>query len=741
MIHTWTVALVMAFAFNQLPFCAFEEAETNHTHLKPTLKLLASLPFPDETLSQIYSGGHSLVPAVQLAVDHINKCSEFLPEYTLDVVIVDSGCNTDKARSSLFENVVHGSTPIAGIVGPVCSEAALVIAPLNIIGRLGVTQVTTGTSPLLNSRTNYPITFGIVSSSLVFANTFIALIEHNQWKIISIFYESDNRYYSSVYQSFTETFSRRFPTENIKFASEITLNLVPIEAVVNLGIRIVIVIASSSSTRSLICLAYYNKIQFPTYQFVIMELSLESLLQEHKFVYNGVEYDCSAETMQKALTGSVLTSYNFTSTAPEIVTVSGLTFAQLQSDYEQKFKEYSDAINMSVDEDVYSYPYVFYDAVWALTMGLHHSSPVLKEMNQSLSSLDMFWTDATEVVRDSMYRTEFQGASGWISFDNETRRANTVVDILQVDDEGLAVLVGYYNAGDTVIINERSFVNDSLYLDFSILHPAVTAVGSVFVLIALLLSIALYAATLYYGKVPSVKATAPKLNFFIFLGCCLIVASVIALTLQSSSHSSEEAVGIGLCTTYTWCLNFGYTLIFGTLLVKSWRLYQIFFRSFKVGEYLTDFMLSLMVMMLLLVDIILCVAWVVAFPVKESEVDISNTPLHVILQRTCTYTWFLAVELGYKGILTLAVLCLTIANRRIKQKSFRNTRSINTLVYSLVLVTGIGLPTSIILNYLRFNVNVTYSVTSAMLIIIVYLCLFLIFFPPLIPVFKNRRHL
>ena len=193
MIRMWIIALVMSLAHNPPLLCASEEAGTN---LKPTVSLLANLPFPDESSSQIYSGGHSIVPAVQLAIDHINKCSDVLPEYTLDIHIVDSGCNADKARSSLFENVVHGPTPIAGIIGPLCSEAALVIAPLNIKGRLGVTQLTTGSSPLLNNRTKYPITFGMVSSSLVFANAFIALIEHNRWKKISIFYESENVFFS-----------------------------------------------------------------------------------------------------------------------------------------------------------------------------------------------------------------------------------------------------------------------------------------------------------------------------------------------------------------------------------------------------------------------------------------------------------------------------------------------------------------------------------------------------------------
>ena len=96
------------------------------------------------------------------------------------------------------------------------------------------------------------------------------------------------------------------------------------------------------------------------------------------------------------------------------------------------------------------------------------------------------------------------------------------------------------------------------------------------------------------------------------------------------------------------------------------------------------------------------------FPIKGNQVDVSSTPLHVIVQRTCTYTWFIGVEFGYKGLLTLAVLCFTFINRRIRRKFFRTTRRINTLVYFLILVMGIGLPISIILHRLNFNIAKCY---------------------------------
>ena len=714
----------MSFSLSQLPFC-----ELKDTNVKSKLTLLAALPFPNDILRPLYSAGHSLLPAIELAIEHINNNSQILPDYTLDMLTVDSGCDTEPARFVFISNVLHGSEPIAGIIGLPCSIAAFGIAPLNNKGRLGVTQVIAGTSPELNSRSKYPITFGIVGS-LVFADAIVALIEYNQWEKISVFQESDNRYYISVYQSLLDKFSDKFSTKNIKFVPAVTVDYVPLQEVENLGIRIIIAIASERSIRSMLCLAYHRNMLFPTYQFVIMELSIEALLQEHTYE----SYHCTVEMIQKALNGSILTSYNFTSMAPETVTFSGLTLMQVQSEYRRKLKEYGDKINMTLEDERQSYQYVFYDAVWAYAMALHKSIPSLRDINQNLSTISIYWTNASEVIRDSMYKIQFQGASGWISFDNETGHASTVVDILQVSNEGQAVLVGYYNVGQPIVIINGSFVKDDF--EFSVLHPAVTTIGSLFIVIALLFSIALYAATLHYREKSTVKATTPNLNLFIFLGCCLIVASVVALTAQNNNHSS--VVGTGLCNTYSWCFNCGYTLIFGTILAKSWRLYRVFFHPFKQKKkYLSNYTLSLIVMSLLLVDIIIFSIGVVVFPVKENKIDVSSTPLHVILQRTCIYTWFIGVEVGLNGLLTLGVLCLAIRNNGIRRKGFRTSRHINTLVYLLVLVIGIGIPISVILNGLGFNINATYSVTAAMSLTVVFLCLFLLFLPSLIPMLRH----
>jgi len=52
--------------------------------------------------------------------------------------------------------------------------------------------------------------------------------------------------------------------------------------------------------------------------------------------------------------------------------------------------------------------------------------------------------------------------------------------------------------------------------------------------------------------------------------------------LSPSTYSVLYAVS---CNTFTWCLAVGYSLIFGTVCAKTWRVYRIFhhFRNQSPG--------------------------------------------------------------------------------------------------------------------------------------------------------------
>ena len=68
--------------------------------------------------------------------------------------------------------------------------------------------------------------------------------------------------------------------------------------------------------------------------------------------------------------------------------------------------------------------------------------------------------------------------------------------------------------------------------------------------------------------------SSPYLNNTIIIGCLLTYTSVILLGLDSSLTS--EAVLPIICTARIWTLMAGFTLAFGSMFSKTWRVYSIF---------------------------------------------------------------------------------------------------------------------------------------------------------------------
>ena len=93
-----------------------------------------------------------------------------------------------------------------------------------------------------------------------------------------------------------------------------------------------------------------------------------------------------------------------------------------------------------------------------------------------------------------------------------------------------------------------------------------------------------------YRNRKSIKASSPRLNHMIFFGCYAVTATILIYTIQVAylpNLTSNETVGSIFCNAFAWCLNIGYTLILATILVKLWRLNNIFFKAFK-RQFLTE---------------------------------------------------------------------------------------------------------------------------------------------------------
>ena len=139
------------------------------------IRLLTILPYPVQhpdsvSLRPYWDGGLAVLPAAQLAVEHVNQDPNTLPGYRVELLNVDGGCNVFSRALTNFVEQVHSGIPIAGVIGPGCSDSALAISP--ILGRpeISLPNIHLATSSLLQNRTQYPNTYGILSSSFTLIN-------------------------------------------------------------------------------------------------------------------------------------------------------------------------------------------------------------------------------------------------------------------------------------------------------------------------------------------------------------------------------------------------------------------------------------------------------------------------------------------------------------------------------------------------------------------------------------------
>lgn len=83
-----------------------------------------------------------------------------------------------------------------------------------------------------------------------------------------------------------------------------------------------------------------------------------------------------------------------------------------------------------------------------------------------------------------------------------------------------------------------------------------------------------------------IKMSSPYLNNLIIIGCIFTYASVIILGLDSKLTSVDAFPY--LCTGKAWVLMAGFTLAFGSMFSKTWRVHSIF-TNVKLNKKVCDF--------------------------------------------------------------------------------------------------------------------------------------------------------
>ena len=701
------------------------------------LNIVVFAPLPDRDYDPAFDQGHSLIPAVHLAVEQINNRTDILPGYCLNVQLRDTGC--DKATKTAVSIVSvlrdlyvlqHG--PV-GVIGPACS-ADSVFAVNMFLNTLGVPVFYSGTTPLLSKGYDKrPNAFGMISSttSLVDVLIKIGVEERWNWKNVAALYDDTTEHFQFTHDIFVKELNS---TQQIGYSRLIALSGIPLDEIIERNIRIVIVFSGKEITRRLVCLAgqpEYNFV-YPIRQFIFTERLPEDILvgSEFTFTYlnDGKTYHCNKETMIRGLNGSIFLNQALDSVDPHVVTVSNYTAGQVKEQYRTKLAEYERLNNLTnLSENSLAYPY--FDATWALALGLQfaftHPNPSFKSLLDAISS-----------------NVSFQGVSGWIDFSNQHHVTNPI-RILQADGE-MAISRGEWSES-TLAYMSGTFIHEEFVTENISVHLSLAIFGFILISVLFVVIILLQIMTVVYRDYPSVKAGSAQLNHFIYLGCYLYIVSATSETIHQIVSNVNGDV---LCNINVFSSNLGFCFIFGTTLAKSWRTYRIFHHVFKTSRghryVLHDATLAAVILSMVIIEVVLFIPAFALTPLKEIKslsYDKSRWPPVKQIKADCVFpsVSYLLIPFLFQLCLGFAALFLATLNRNVKRKYFQTTKQILMLVYILSIMWAIGGPLLILAFTFKLSINIIYSFFMSLIVATVLLCLVMLIMPSLTPVITGDK--
>ncbi|KAJ3106384.1 hypothetical protein HDU97_006369 [Phlyctochytrium planicorne] len=226
------------------------------------------------------------------------------------------------------------------------------------------------------------------------------------------------------------------------------------------------------------------------------------------------------------------------------------------------------------------------------------------------------------------------------------------------------------------------------------------------------ISLALAGAMVLYLKQKIFKASSPVFLALILVGANISFISIYLLSQYPMTSSS--------CITYGWLKYLGFAVVFGSLIVKTYRIFVIFTTKKKGKQNLSDGVLMSYFMVLLAIWVIILLIWTIVpsqRPFLDSDVryklDDFGAVASVEVMPYCNFTSFNYVCLAAM-VITLAVgVFLTYAVRD-TPGAFNESQWMAYAIYNWVVI---GIVLNAIANFAVSNPDIIFVMEALTVII------------------------
>ena len=293
---------------------------------------------------------------------------------------------------------------------------------------------------------------------------------------------------------------------------------------------------------------------------------------------------------------------------------------------------------------------------------------------------------------------KFQRATSWINF-KDNWLTNTQINVYQIRNLTLQ-LVGQYDDEMRSLsqsLLSSSFINSlsdsqfpSVYdkkpLAFNVIVYSIDILCCFFITVILILYI-------FFRNEPDIKSTSFALSFFMFIGCYLLLAFAVVLTVEDQViEVVEKSSWLNLCLAQAWLCGLGVSIpiILATLLVKMLRIYRIFtcYDKVKLGKLSSNVAMVIYTLLVLLPNIVILLVWSV-LDTYTNSFSYGQHPGFVEVTEHCDcrhlLVW-LSLLLLYFLLLSSCVVFVAIKTRKVRLIHFKDTKKVNSCIFLLLLI-------------------------------------------------------
>ncbi|XP_069576779.1 gamma-aminobutyric acid type B receptor subunit 1 isoform X2 [Brachyistius frenatus] len=701
------------------PVCHYDR------NYKGKKKLYIGALFP---MSGGWPGGQACLPSAQMALDLVNKRTDILPDYELELIHYDSMCDPGEATKLLYDLLY--TEPIKVVLMPGCSSVSTLVAEAARMWNLIVLSYGSS-SPALSNRQRFPTFFRTHPSATLHNPTRVQLFQKWKWTKIATIQQT-----TEVFTSTLDDLEERVKEAGIEISVRQSFLTDPAVAVKNLkrqDARIIVGLFYETEARKVFCEVYKEKLYGKKFVWFLI-----GWYADNWFKIKDPSINCTVEQMTEAVEGHVTTEIVMLN--PETVRgASNLTsqefLAQLMSKLGGKNPEETGGFQEAP---------LAYDAVWALALALNKTVGPLKAKGHRLEDFNYNNRHITAEIYRAMNTSSFEGVSGHVVFDAQgSRMAWTLIEQLQ---GGSYKKIGYYDsskgnlswygndkwigseppADQTVVIEEFRYLSQKLFVSVS-----------VFAGLGILLGIVCLTFNIYNSNVRYIQNSQPYLNNMTAVGCMMALAAVFPLGIDGLHvHRRQFPV---VCQFRLWLLGLGFSLAYGSMFTKIWWVHTVFTKKEEKKDkkkHLEPWKLYATVGVLLGIDILSLIIWQVVDPLHitvekftreapKGDLDVLIQPLLEHCSSAKMNTW-LGVVYGYKGLLLLLGIFLAYETKSVSTEKINDHRAVGMAIYNVAVLCMITAPVTMILSSQQ---DASFAFASLAIVFSVYITLVVLFVP------------